>query len=341
MNQIFISAQNFDLFWSPNCKVLVAKFLCKKSNSILPNSGAFPANSNQQHPKSSCCPRLGNALETPDFWVPPPLTCWKWERERERSRVSDVFVDVVSSYFHDLIAASPVSLLTYATMLQKSFQKPEFLLCIRLMLPIHLTTIPTENALLVHHGPPAFSAQVGFEGLGSSAPLAERWWSTHAEILMSNYVENIFYLLKSKSNSARQLFKSGKTGTSGQSTFDASSLAWSLPPWCSDNPTSKGLDMFRLPHRNASCNEIMLDSRNLSVSDPLHLATLVPRAQGSHHEGGRKQNWELNSFQEIKIDQGTAKHCQKGLAKDGVARKCQELVLKYEITLLSGVPSGL
>lgn len=83
MNQIFISAQNFDLFWSPNCKVLVAKFLCKKSNSILPNSGAFPANSNQQHPKSSCCPRLGNALETPDFWVPPPLTCWKWERERE------------------------------------------------------------------------------------------------------------------------------------------------------------------------------------------------------------------------------------------------------------------
>lgn len=84
MNQIFVSAQNFDLFWKPNCKVLVAKFLCKKSNSILPNSGAFPANSNQQHPKSSCCPRLGNALETPDFWVPPPLTCWKWERERER-----------------------------------------------------------------------------------------------------------------------------------------------------------------------------------------------------------------------------------------------------------------
>lgn len=98
MNQIFVSAQNFDLFWKPNCKVLVAKFLCKKSNSILPNSGAFPANSNQQHPKSSCCPRLGNALETPDFWVPPPLTCWKWERERESARVSDVFVDVVSSF---------------------------------------------------------------------------------------------------------------------------------------------------------------------------------------------------------------------------------------------------
>ena len=202
MNQIFISAQDFDLFWSPNCKV--TKFLCKKSNSILPNSGAFPANSNQQHPKSSCCPRLGNALETPDFWVPPPLTCWKWERERERESESEwrfcrrsfiIRISMISLQHHQFL---------YWLMLQcykKSSQKPEFLLCIRLMLPIHLTTIPTENALLVHHGPPAFSAQVGFEGLGSSAPLAERWWWNQNPTLQGNY-----------SRVARD--------TSGQSTFD-------------------------------------------------------------------------------------------------------------------------
>ena len=291
MNQIFISAQNFDLFWKPNCKVLVAKFLCKKSNSILPNSGAFPANSNQQHPKSSCCPRLGNALETPDFWVPPPLTCWKWERERERESewrfCKRSFI--VFPWSHCSITSFSTDLCCY-----KKASK-------NLSLPIHLTTIPTENTLLVHHGPPAFSAQVGFEGLGSSAPLAERW---------------------SKPNSARQLFESGKTGTSGQSTFDASSLAWSLPPWCSDNPTSKSLDMLRLPHRNARMPVAMKSCWIQELSQCrthciLPLLYLEPKGLTTREEGNKIE--ELNSFQEIKGPPSTVK---KVWPKMGLVKLC-------------------
>ena len=109
---------------------------------------------------------------------------------------------------------------------------------------------------------------------------------------MSNYVENIFYLLKSKSNSARQLFKSGKTGTSGQSTFDASSLAWSLPPWCSDNPTSKGLDMFRLPHRNARMPVAMKSCWIQEISQCrthciLPLLYLEPKGLTTREEGNK------------------------------------------------------
>ena len=56
------------------------------------------------------------------------------------------------------------------------------------------------------------------------------------------------------------------------------------------------------------------------MSHPLHLATLVPRAQGNVWPGltTSEEGNKIESSIALPGDQGTAMYCQKGLAKDGI-----------------------
>lgn len=93
-------------------------------------------------------------------------------------------------------------------------------------------------------------------------------------------------------------------------SFDASSLAWSLPPWCSDNHTSKSVDIFRLPHRNARMPVAMKSCWIQQLSQCrthciLPLLYLEPKCLTTREEGNKIE--ELNSFQEIKGPPSTVK----------------------------------